>query len=137
MSFQLDFAWRSKYRRFISSQGERSHILAAWTRAVPHGAGGRRALFDARVAFLLTDDAYERVVAKAVGIPRREQTVLVELIATSALATTLATVLGGYAARLPSIRPSGVDLAIGGSVLNSALRGIAGAPAQTCPPPAC
>ena len=91
----------------------------------------RQTLFDVRVVFLLTDDAYGRVIAKAFGIPKEEQTVLVKLIVTSALATAL----GGYAARLriPLHRPSGVDVAIGGSVLNTALRGIAGAPSQHVP----
>jgi hypothetical protein len=89
----------------------------------------RRALADARVAFLLTDNAYERVVAKMLGIPQGKQSVPVKLVVTIALAT----VLGGYAARLPRIRPSGVDMVIGGSALNTALRGIAGAPSQGIP----
>jgi hypothetical protein len=89
----------------------------------------RHALADVRVAFLLTDTAYERVVAKMLGIPQGKQSVLVKLIVTSALAA----VLGGYAARLPRIRPSGVDIVIGGSALNTALRGIAGAPSQGMP----
>jgi hypothetical protein len=42
-------------------------------------------------------------------------------------------VLAGYAARLPRIRPSGVDTAIGGAVLNTALRGLAGPPSQNMP----
>jgi hypothetical protein len=37
------------------------------------------------------------------------------------------------ASRLRRIRPSGADTAIGGAVLHSALRGIAGAPSQKIP----
>jgi hypothetical protein len=88
-----------------------------------------RALADVRVAFLLIDDAYGRVIARVFGTPKGKQTVLVKLIMTSALAT----VLGGYASRLPRIRPSVVDTASGGAVLNTALRAIAGAPSQNMP----
>src|SRR2546423_2470492 len=88
-----------------------------------------RALSAVRVAFLLTDEAYGRLVASVFGIPKGKQTVLVKLIMTSALAT----VLGGYASRLPRIRPSAVDTASGGAVLNTALRAIAGAPSQKMP----
>jgi hypothetical protein len=88
-----------------------------------------RALSAVRVAFLLTDEAYGRVVARVFGIPKGKQTVLVKLIMTSALAT----VVGGYAPRLPRIRPSAVGTASGGAVLNTALRAIAGAPSQNMP----
>ena len=88
-----------------------------------------RALAAVRVAFLLTDEAYGRVVARLFGIPKGKQTVLVKLIMTSALVT----VAGGYASRLPRIRPSAVDAASGGAVLNTALRGLAGAPSQNIP----
>jgi hypothetical protein len=88
-----------------------------------------RALSAVRVAFLLTDEAYGRVVARVFGIPKGKQTVLVKLIMTSALAT----VVGGYAPRLPRIRPSAVDTASGGAVLNTALRAIAGPPSQNMP----
>jgi hypothetical protein len=89
----------------------------------------RHALADVRVAFLLTDNAYEHVIAKMLGIPHGKQSALVKLMVTSALAA----VLGGYAARLPRPRPSGVDMVISGSALNAALRGIAGAPSQGIP----
>jgi len=83
-----------------------------------------------RVALLLTDEAYGRAVARVFGIPKGKQTVLVKLIVTSALAT----VVGGYAPRLPRIRrPSAADTASGGAVLNTALRAIAGAPSQHMP----
>lgn len=89
----------------------------------------RHALSDVRFAVLVTDEAYERVIAKVFGIPQEKQSLLVKLIMMSALAT----VLRGYAPRLPRICPSGVDTAIGGTVLNAALRGIAGAPVQNMP----
>jgi hypothetical protein len=89
----------------------------------------RHARSDVRLAFLLSDDVYECVVAKVFGIPRERQTFLAKLIVTSALAT----VLGAYAARLPRIRPSGVDIAMGGAALDTALRGIAGARSQNMP----
>jgi hypothetical protein len=93
----------------------------------------RRALADVRVAFLLTDSAYEHVVAKMLGIPQGKQSVLVKLLVTSALATVLGGYAARHAARLSRLRPSGVDMVIGGSALNTALRGIAGAPSQEIP----
>jgi hypothetical protein len=88
-----------------------------------------RALAAVRVAFLLSDDAYGRLVARVFGIPKGKQTVLVKLIMTSALAT----VLGGYVSRLPRIRPSAVGTASGAAVLNTGLRAIAGGPSQNIP----
>jgi hypothetical protein len=88
-----------------------------------------RAFSAVRVAFLLTDEAYGRLVTRVLGVPKGKQTVLVKLIMTSALAT----VVGGYASRVPRIRPSAVDAASGGAVLNTALRAIAGPPSQNIP----
>jgi hypothetical protein len=88
-----------------------------------------RALADVRVAFLVTDDVYGRVVTRVFGIPKGEQTVLVKLI----MAGAVVTVLGSYAPRLPRIRLSAMDAASGGAVLNTALRGIAGPPSQNMP----
>ncbi|MGZ6575620.1 MAG: hypothetical protein ACXVHJ_31965 [Solirubrobacteraceae bacterium] len=87
------------------------------------------ALSDVRLAFLLTDEAYERLVAQVFGIPREKQTFLVKLILTGALVT----VLEGLAPRPPRIRPSGADAAMGAAVLNTALRGIVGAPSRSMP----
>jgi hypothetical protein len=84
---------------------------------------------DARVAFALADDAWERVVAMVFGIPREHQSLLVKLLVTGAAAT----VARGYVPRLPRTRPSRVDAAMGGSVLNAAVRGLAGAPSQNIP----
>ena len=88
-----------------------------------------QALSDVRLACLLTGYAYELVITKAFGIPQEKQTIRVKLVMTSALAAVVA----GYAARLPRIRPSGIDTAMGASVLNSALRGIAGGPSRNVP----
>jgi hypothetical protein len=101
------------------------------------GFGGARllvsdvggALSDVRLAFLLTDEAYERLVAQVFGIAREKQTFLVKLILTGALVT----VLEGLAPRPPRIRPSGADTAIGAVMLNTALRGIVGAPSRSMP----
>lgn len=102
-----------------------------------HEVGGARlfasdvadALSDARVALLLTDEAYERLVAQVFGVPRERQTFLVKLILTGVLVT----VLEGLAPRPPRIRPSGADTAIGAAVLTTALRGIVGAPSRSMP----
>jgi hypothetical protein len=91
--------------------------------------GRRGALSDVRLAFLLTDEAYERLVAQVFGIAREKQTFLVKLILTGALVT----VLEGLAPRPPRIRPSGADTAIGAVMLNTALRGIVGAPSRSMP----
>jgi hypothetical protein len=90
---------------------------------VRHGAK------DVRLGFLLADDAYERVVTRAFGIPRDQQSPLVKVIVAGAVAT----VLQSYAARLPRIHPSRSDTAIGTAVLNSAFRGLAGAPSRNIP----
>lgn len=89
----------------------------------------RLVLSDVRIASLLADDAYERIVAKVSGLPREKQSPLVKMLMTGALLS----VLGGYAARLPHIHPSSADAAIGASVLNTAFRGIAGAPSRNMP----
>lgn len=87
------------------------------------------ALSDARLAFLLTDEAYERLVTQVFGVPREKQTFLVKLILTGALVT----VLEGLAPRPPRIRPSGAGTAMGAAVVNTALRGIVGPPSRSMP----
>src|SRR5262245_44866175 len=81
------------------------------------------------VAFKLADSAYEDLVARVFGIPREKQSLLVKLILTGAAANVLA----GYAARLPRIHPSRTDTAMGLGVVNTALRGLAGAPSAAMP----
>jgi hypothetical protein len=91
--------------------------------------GVARLLFvDVRVRSLLMAEARRRVVTRVFGVPRDEQSFLVTMILIGAVAT----VLRGFAAR-PWPRPSGADAAIGGSLLNATLRGIAGAPARNMP----
>jgi hypothetical protein len=87
------------------------------------------ALSDARLAFLLSDEAYERLVARLFGVPREQQSFLVKLVVAGALIT----VVGGLVPRLPQTRPSGTDAGIGAAVLNTAVRGIAGGPSQAIP----
>ena len=91
--------------------------------------GVARSLFvDARVGSLLAADARQRVVTRVFGVPRDDQSLVVTLILTGAVAT----VLRGFVPR-PWPRPSGADAAIGGSLLNATFRGIAGAPARNMP----
>jgi hypothetical protein len=110
--------------------------------AAPAGVRGQRgvalerdqigvatALFvDVRVRSLLMGEARKRVVTGALGIPRGDQSFLVRMILIGAVAT----VLRDLAPR-PWPSPSGADAAIGGSVLNATLRGIAGAPSRNMP----
>ncbi|MEN3285092.1 MAG: hypothetical protein V7607_6232 [Solirubrobacteraceae bacterium] len=83
---------------------------------------------DVRVRSLLLGEARKRVVTGAFGIPRGDQSFLVRMILIGAVAT----VLRDLAPR-PWPRPSGADAAMGGSVLNATLRGIAGAPSRNMP----
>jgi hypothetical protein len=85
-------------------------------------------LVDAKVASLLMADGRQRAVTRTFGVPRDDQSLLVTLI----LAGAVLTVLGGLVPR-PRLRPSGADAAIGGSVLNATLGGIAGVPAKNMP----
>ena len=68
-------------------------------------------------------------MAQVFGIPREQQTVLMKLILTGALAT----VLEGLAPRPSRILPSGGDTATGVAVLSAGLRGIAGGPSRIIP----
>jgi hypothetical protein len=83
---------------------------------------------DVRVRSLLMGEARKRVVTGAFGIPRGDQSVLVRMILIGAVAT----VLRDLAPR-PWPRLSGADAAIGGSLLNATLRGIAGTPSRSMP----
>jgi hypothetical protein len=84
---------------------------------------------DARIAYHLADRGWELVVARVFGVPREDQSVLVKVLLTGALAT----VAGGYVSRPHPALPSRGDTAMGASVLNAAVRGLAGAPSQTIP----
>jgi hypothetical protein len=84
---------------------------------------------DLRIVFRLVDSAYGQVVTRVFGVPREKQSFLVKLILTGAAANVLA----GYAAQIPRIHPSRADTAMGFAVLNTALRGIGGAPSAAMP----
>jgi hypothetical protein len=91
--------------------------------------GGARGLFvNMRVASILMRYARQRVVTRMFGVPAEDQSSLV----TITLLGAVATVVGGVVVR-PLPRPSGTDLAIGGAVANTGLRGIAGPPAASIP----
>src|SRR3982751_673200 len=73
------------------------------------GAGARLfvsdlgvAFSDARLAFILADDTYERLVANLFGLPRGSQSFLVKVIVAGSLVSTL----NGLVPRLPRIRMS-------------------------------
>lgn len=91
--------------------------------------GGARLLYvDMRVRSLLLREARRAVVTRMFGIPREDQSFLVTIILLGAAATALR----GLVVR-PLPRPSGADLAIGGAVVDTALRGIAGPPSSNMP----
>ena len=95
----------------------------------PDDAYGARLLFvDMRVWSLLAREARQRVVTRMFGVPRADQTFLTTMI----LLAVAATVLREIVAR-PLPHPSGGDAVMGGFVLNSALRGLAGPPARNMP----
>jgi hypothetical protein len=83
---------------------------------------------DMRVRSLLMAQARRGVVTRIFGVPRADQS----LLATMILLGAAATVLRDLAPRRWP-RPTGVDAKIGGSLVNAAFRGIAGAPSQTMP----
>jgi hypothetical protein len=85
-------------------------------------------LRDMRMRSLLVGEARRRVVTGMFGVPGGDQSVLVTVILLAAAATGVR----GIVAR-PWPRPSGVDAAIGVSVGNTALRGIAGPAARNMP----
>jgi hypothetical protein len=83
---------------------------------------------DVRIGLLLIDEVRQRVVVRVLGVPRDEQSLLLTII----FAGTVAGGLRGLARR-PWPRPSGSDVAVGASLLNATLAGIAGAPARNMP----
>jgi hypothetical protein len=87
-----------------------------------------RMLFvDVGVRSLLMGEARRRAVTRVFGIPAEDQTLLVTMIVLGATGTAVR----GLAPRLP--RPSGTHAAVGGTLLNTTLRGIAGPPSATVP----
>jgi hypothetical protein len=93
------------------------------------GVHGASLLFvDMRVRSLLMREARRGVVTRVFGVPGNDQSFLATMIFFGAAAT----VLRGVAPR-PWPRPTGADAKIGGSLVNAAFRGIAGAPSRTMP----
>jgi hypothetical protein len=88
---------------------------------------GTMLFVDLGVRSLLFGEARKRGVTRAFGTPRDHQSFLV----TAILLGAAATVLRDRAPRLP--RPSRTGAAIGGSVVNTAFRGLAGEPSAAMP----
>jgi hypothetical protein len=87
-----------------------------------------RMLFvDVGVRSLLLGEARRRAVTRVVGIPAEDQSLLVTMIVLGAAGT----VVRGLAPRLP--QPSRAHAAVGGTLLSTTLRGIAGAPSRNVP----
>lgn len=84
---------------------------------------------DLRVWSLLAGEARRRSITRVFGVPGDEQSLLV----TVALLGAGAAVLRSLVPPIPVHPLSGSDLAIGGSLVNATLRGVAGAPAQAMP----
>jgi hypothetical protein len=94
-----------------------------------HEVHGASLLFvDMRVRSLVMGEARRGVVTRVFGVPRDDQSFLATMILFGAAATVLRGLAPG-----PWPRPTGADAKIGGSMLNAAFRGIAGAPSRTMP----
>jgi hypothetical protein len=83
---------------------------------------------DMRVWSLLLGEARRRAVTRVFGVPPSEQSLLVTIALAGAAG---AVVRGAIPVRLP--HPSRADAAMGGTVVNASLRGLAGAPSQAMP----
>lgn len=93
------------------------------------GVSGARQLYvDVRMGSLLMHEARQRVVTRVFGLRRDEQSLLVTMILIGAAATALRDV----AAPLWP-HPSAAHAAIGTSMLNATLRGLAGPPSRKVP----
>jgi hypothetical protein len=87
-----------------------------------------QAFVDVRVRSLLVGEVRRRGVTRAFGVPAEDQSLLVTMILLGAVAT----VLRKFVAR-PMPHASGADAALGGVLLNVALRGFAGPPSRAMP----
>ena len=87
----------------------------------------RMVFVDVGVRSLLLGEARRRAVTRVFGIPAEHQSLLVTMILLGAAGTAAR----GLAPPLP--RPSRTDAAVGGTVLNTTLRGIAGPPSARVP----
>jgi hypothetical protein len=86
------------------------------------------ALVDVRVRSLMVGEARRRAMTGMFGVPAEQQSLLVTLVLLGAAGTVLRGLVPGH---MP--HPHGADAAIGGAVLNSALRGMAGSPSSAMP----
>jgi hypothetical protein len=95
-----------------------------------NGAVGvaRMVFVDVRVRSLLMGEARRHAVRRVFGVRSDDQSFLVTMILLGAAGS----VVRGFAPR-PWPRLSGAHAAVGGSVLNVMLRGIAGAPSRNVP----
>ena len=83
---------------------------------------------DMRVWALLLGEARRRTLTRLYGVPSDQQSFLV----TVALLGAGGAVLAGLVPH-PSLHATRTDAAIGGTLVNATLRGVAGAPSQTMP----
>jgi hypothetical protein len=91
--------------------------------------GVARMLFvDVGVRSLLIGEARRRAVTRVFGIPPEDQSLLVTLILLGAAGTVARGLAPG-----PLPRPSRTHAAVGGTLVNTTLRGIAGPPSATVP----
>jgi hypothetical protein len=91
-------------------------------------SAARMLLVDVGVRSLLIGEARRRAVTRVFGVPPDDQSLLVTLILLGAVAR----VARGLAPRqFP--RPSRTHVAVGGTLMNATLRGIAGAPSAGVP----
>ena len=83
---------------------------------------------DVGVRSLLMGEARRRAVARMFGVPPEDQSLLVTMILLGAAGSAVR----GFAPR-PWPRPSRTHAAVGGSLMNAMLRGIAGGPSEKVP----
>jgi hypothetical protein len=88
----------------------------------------RMMVVDVGVRSLLMGEARRRSLTRVFGVPSDDQSLLVTMILLGAAGS----VARGLAPR-PWPRPSRTHAAVGGSVLNAMLRGIAGGPSEKVP----
>jgi hypothetical protein len=110
----------------IVQTGSRTEDGSAFER--DHVGGLSQLRVRMKVVSLLTGYARRRAVTRTFGVPAENQSFLV----TITLLGAVATVVGSVVAR-PWPHPSGTDLAIGGTVVNAGLRGLAGPPSSNVP----
>src|SRR4051812_41251056 len=89
----------------------------------------QRAVGDARIAFLVADEAYEGLLESVFGVPRQQQTFLVKLLITGAVGS----MVGEFVSHVPRLRLSRTGIAMGASAVDIALRGIGGASTHEMP----